>query len=63
MVVEFLLNPDGTPGSPTVVESKPPKMFDNEALEAVKRAKFVTTGLADPTKPQRARVKINFKGD
>ena len=63
VVVEFMLNPDGTPGSPTVVESNPPKMFDYEAVEAVKRARFVTTGLADPTKAQRARVKINFKGD
>ena len=61
VVVEFMLNPDGTPGSPTVVESSPAKIFDYEALMAVKRAKFVTTGLADPTKPQRARVKINFK--
>lgn len=63
VVVEFMLNPDGTPGSPTVIESTPPKLFDYEALEAVKRAKFVTTGLADPGKAQRARVKINFKGD
>jgi hypothetical protein len=28
----------------------------------VNRAKFVTTDLADPTKAQRARVKISFKG-
>jgi TonB family protein len=62
VVVEFMLNPDGTPGSPAVVESSPPKVFDYEALAAVKRAKFATTSLADPTKPQRARVKINFKG-
>jgi len=63
VIVEFMLNPDGTPGSPTVFESKPAKVFDYEALEAVKRAKFVTTGLADPSKSQRARVKINFKGE
>ncbi len=63
VIVEFMLNPDGTPGSPTVIESTPPKVFDYEALEAVKRAKFVTTGLADPSTPQRARVKINFKGE
>ncbi len=62
VVVEFMLNPDGTPGSPTVVESSPAKMFDFEALMAVKRAKFFTTDLADPSKAQRARVKINFKG-
>jgi len=61
-VVEFMLNPDGTPSSPNVVESSPPKIFDYEALMAVKRARFVTTDLADPTKPQRARVRINFKG-
>ena len=62
VIVEFMLNPDGTPGSPTVVESSPAKLFDNEAVLAVKRARFVTSGLADPTVPQRARVKINFKG-
>jgi TonB family protein len=62
VIVEFMLNPDGTPGSPTVVESTPPKMFDHEALDAVKRARFATTSLADPTKPQRARIRINFKG-
>ncbi len=62
VVVEFILNPDGTPSSPTIVESSPAKIFDYEALMAVKRARFVTTDLADPTKPQRARVRINFKG-
>jgi protein TonB len=62
VVVEFMLNPDGSPSSPTVVESQPPKLFDYEALIAVKRARFLTTDLADPTKPQRARVKISFKG-
>ncbi len=63
VIVEFMLNPDGTPGSPTVIESAPAKIFDYEALMAVKRAKFVTTDLADPTKAQRARVKISFKGE
>ena len=62
VVVEFMLQPDGTPGSPIVIESAPEKVFDYEALMAVKRARFVTSGLADPTKAQRARVKINFKG-
>jgi TonB family protein len=62
VIVEFMLNPDGTPGSPTVFESVPAKVFDYEALMAVKRAKFVTVDLADPTQAQRARVKINFKG-
>ncbi len=62
VVVEFMLQPDGTAGSPMVIESLPVKVFDYEALLAVKRARFVTTDLADRTKAQRARVKINFKG-
>ena len=62
VVVEFMLNPDGTAGSPKVVDSSPATLFDFEALMAVKRARFLTTDLADPAKPQRARVKINFKG-
>ena len=62
VIVEFMLNPNGTPDSPTVVEAVPAKLFDYEALMAVKRAKFVTTDLADPSKAQRARVKISFKG-
>lgn len=62
VVVEFMLNPDGTAGSPTVVDSMPAKVFDSAALDAVKHARFVTTDLADPAKSQRARVKINFRG-
>ena len=61
VVIEFMLNPDGTPSAATVVDSSPPNIFDHEALLAVKGARFVTTDLADPAKPQRARVKINFK--
>ena len=62
VVVEFMLQPDGTAASPMVIESLPVKMFDYEALMAVRRARFLTTDLADRTKAQRARVKINFKG-
>ena len=62
VIVEFMLQPDGTPGSPIVIESAPEKLFDYEALMAVRRARFVTSDLADPTRAQRARVKINFKG-
>ncbi len=62
VVVEFMLNPDGTPSTPTVVEAVPAKVFDYEAVMAVMRARFVTTELADPLKAQRARVKISFTG-
>jgi TonB family protein len=61
VIVEFLLNPDGSATSLAIADSMPPQVFDREALRAVKGATFVTKGLADPTKSQRARVKINFK--
>jgi TonB family protein len=61
VVVEFMLNPDGSATALAIVDSLPQHVFDREALAAVKGAKFVTKGLADPTKSQRARVKINFK--
>jgi TonB family protein len=61
VVVDFMLEPDGSATSVAVADARPPHVFDREALRAVKGARFVTTGLADPTKAQRARVKINFK--
>jgi TonB family protein len=61
VVVEFLLNPDGSATSLAIVDSVPQHVFDGEALMAVKGARFVTKGLADPAKSQRARIKINFK--
>jgi len=61
VIVEFLLNPDGSATSLAVADSMPRHVFDREALVAVKGATFVTKGLADPAKSQRARVKINFK--
>jgi protein TonB len=61
VIVEFMLNPDGSPSSLVIADSMPPHVFDHEALQAVKGARFVTQGLADATKAQRARVKINFK--
>ncbi len=60
-VVEFMLNPDGSASSLTIADSMPPYVFDHAALQAVKSGRFATNGLADGTKPQRARVKINFK--
>lgn len=61
VVVEFMLNPDGSASALTIAESMPPHVFDHEALLAVKGARFVTKGLADASKAQRARVKINFR--
>jgi TonB family protein len=60
VVVEFTLNPNGSVAEPTVVESVPAATFDQAALTAVKRARFATQELANPRKPQRARIRINF---
>ena len=60
VVVEFMLHPDGSTSALTIADSMPPRVFDREALQAVKGARFVTQGLADAAKAQRARVKINF---
>ena len=60
VIVEFMLNPDGSATSLAVTDSVPRQVFDREALLAIKGATFATKGLADPGKPQRARVKINF---
>jgi TonB family protein len=60
VVVDFTLNPDGSASALAVADSLPPHVFDREALLAVKGATFVTKGLADPGKPQHARVKISF---
>jgi TonB family protein len=60
VVVEFMLNPDGSATQPAVADSMPPHVFDREALQAIRGARFVTKALADPGKAQHARVKINF---
>jgi TonB family protein len=56
-----MLNPDGSASALTIEDSMPPHVFDHEALQAVKGARFVTQGLADATRAQRAHVKISFK--
>ncbi|HJZ19869.1 MAG TPA: TonB family protein, partial [Bradyrhizobium sp.] len=60
VVVEFMLNPNGTASGATVIDASPHVTFDSAALAAVKRATFSTKDLADPRKSQRARFKINF---
>ncbi len=61
VIVEFLLSPKGKAIDPHVVEADPPKTFDAAALQAVRSGRYDTTALADPAKPQRARIRISFK--
>lgn len=61
VIVEFMLSPKGKALDPRVVEADPPKTFDAAALQAVRSGHYDTTALADPAKPQRARIRISFK--
>jgi len=61
VIVEFMLNPKGRALDPHVVEADPPKTFDAAALQAVRSGHYDTSALADPAKPQRARIRISFK--
>jgi TonB family protein len=61
VIVEFLLGPKGTASELTVVESSPPKTFDDAALDAVSHGHFDTQALGAAQKPVRARIRISFK--
>jgi TonB family protein len=60
VIVDFLLQPDGRPTQPTVVESNPPKVFDQAAIDAVMSGKFDTSKLTDK-QAKHARVRLSFK--
>lgn len=61
VIVEFTLNAKGRASDAQVVESSPPAVFDNAALEAVKRGRFDTRALGPAGQPQRARLRITFR--
>ena len=61
VIVEFMLSPKGKALDPRVVEADPAKTFDAAALQAVRSGRYDTSALADPAKPQRARIRISFK--
>ena len=47
--IQFVVLPDGSVSSPSVIESKPPRVFDSSALRAIKKWKFkpkVVNGVA-----------------
>jgi SWI/SNF-related matrix-associated actin-dependent regulator 1 of chromatin subfamily A len=59
-IVEFMLQADGRPSQPTIVESNPAHIFDSAAIEAVMGAKYDTSKLIEKN-PRRARVRLTFK--
>jgi len=60
VIVEFMLQRDGRAAGAHVVESTPSEIFDANALTAVSRGYFDTSGLVNG-QPQRARIKLEFK--
>ena len=61
VVVEFTLDGRGRASEPKVVESNPLKVFDDAALQAVKRGRYDTSVLGESGQPQRARLRIAFR--
>jgi TonB family protein len=60
VVVEFMLQPDGRPAQPTIIESDPPRVFDAAAIDAVMSGRYDTSKLVNNT-PRRARVRLSFR--
>jgi protein TonB len=61
VIVEFMLNAKGKALDPKVVEAEPARVFDAAALQAVRSGRYDASALADPARPQRARIRISFK--
>jgi len=61
VVVEFTLDAKGHATNLKVVESTPPKVFDEAALQAVRRGRFDTSELGESGAARRARLRIAFK--
>jgi len=61
VIVEFLLNANGSATNASVIESQPAAVFDKAATDAVLRGRFDTSVLNEDRQPRRARIKVTFK--
>lgn len=61
VIVEFTLDVKGRASDPKVIESKPAKVFDEAALQAVRHGRFDTGELGESGMPRRARLRIVFQ--
>ncbi len=61
VIVEFTLDAKGHASNPKIVESSPVNLFDDAALQAVRRGHFDTSELGESGASQRARLRIAFK--
>ncbi|TBV12305.1 energy transducer TonB [Stutzerimonas kirkiae] len=60
VTLELLIRPDGSVASARVLSSKPPRLFDSAALDAVKKWKFQPRTVDGVAVEQRARQTITF---
>jgi periplasmic protein TonB len=62
--LSFTINPDGTVSEPTVIDSKPKRIFDRAALKAIKRWKFKPKMVdGKPVRTSATRYRIDFTLD
>lgn len=61
VIVEFTIKPDGTVNKAKVVDSKPKRVFDAAALQAIKRWKFKPKLIDGKAVVQYASQKFNFQ--
>jgi TonB family protein len=61
VVVEFTLDAKGRASNAKVIESKPARVFDEAALQAVGRGRFDSSALGASGVSQRARIRIAFQ--
>jgi TonB family protein len=60
VIVEFMLQADGKPTTPFIVEANPAHIFDAAAIDAVMGGRYDTSKFTDKT-PKRARVRLTFR--
>ena len=61
VIVEFTLDSGGRASKAAVVESSPPRVFDDSALAAVRSGRYDTSALGAGSKARKARIRISFK--
>ena len=61
VIVEFTLDAKGRASDAKVIESNPTRVFDDAAVQAVKRGRFDASVLGAAGIAQRARIRIAFK--
>jgi periplasmic protein TonB len=58
--LQFLVNPDGSVGDVTIVGAQPVGIFEQAALDAVRRWRYQPVMHAGQSVSQRARVRLRF---